>query len=89
MPEAITDNKLALGGPSAPANPGVCAAPPCCCYTCRVIPREKEKTLAVRQRLLLIFCLLQVFAHSALSLEYWAEATQEEFEEALAPFLGQ
>jgi hypothetical protein len=45
--------------------------------------------LALRQRLLLIFCLLQVFAHSALSLEYWAEATPEEFEEALAPFLGQ
>lgn len=43
----------------------------------------------MRQRVLLIFCLLQVFAHSALSLEYWAEATPEDLEEAIAPFLGQ
>jgi hypothetical protein len=52
-------------------------------------PEEKEKALALQQRLLLIFCVLQVFAHSAMSLEYWAETTPEEFEEALAPFIGQ
>lgn len=32
----------------------------------------------MRRVLLVLICLLQVFAHSALSLEYWVESLQQQ-----------
>ena len=37
-----------------------------------------NKDSSMRHALLVIFCLLQVFAHSALSLEYWASSSAEQ-----------
>jgi hypothetical protein len=43
----------------------------------------------MRRGLLIIFCLLQVFAHSALSLEYWASDAAQDFAEQFnQPWFG-